>query len=215
MPDGWFRLVICRSLKVFGVTGFLLPLGEAAHLAFLDDQRFLIVRDVLSDIANQIVILAARFNVLAKLAVFLASAFSVVVWTQCLLAGNFFELFNHKIFLLYCIAVWYIRRRFVMCVSMRSASLLQGRCSALYSSVRDSIRSAGAYLCHPCIMQWSDGVKMDSEQTHGGALTGWMLRIRRFFPCLQAHAPDEAVPFARPSKTVLSLAVGRVAIFAV
>ena len=28
MPDGWFRLVICRSLKVFGVTGFLLPLWQ-------------------------------------------------------------------------------------------------------------------------------------------------------------------------------------------
>lgn len=40
-------------------------IGEAAHLAFLDDQRFLIVRDILPDIANQIVILAARFEVLA------------------------------------------------------------------------------------------------------------------------------------------------------
>ena len=66
-------------------------IGEAAHLAFMDDQRFLIVRDVLPDIANQIVILAARFNVLARLAVFLACAFSVVVWAQGLLAGNFFE----------------------------------------------------------------------------------------------------------------------------
>ena len=26
MPDGWFRLVICRSLEVFGVTGFLFSL---------------------------------------------------------------------------------------------------------------------------------------------------------------------------------------------
>ena len=75
-------------------------IGEAAHLAFIDNECFLIVRDVLPDIANQIVILAARFNVLAKLAVFLASAFSVVVWTQGLLTGNFFKFFCHKIFLL-------------------------------------------------------------------------------------------------------------------
>lgn len=53
------------------------------------------IRNVLSDIANQVVILAARFEVLAKLAVFLASAFSVVVWAQGLLASDFFELFNH------------------------------------------------------------------------------------------------------------------------
>ena len=75
-------------------------IGEAAHLTFLDDQRFLIVHDVLPDIANQIVILAARFEVLAKLAVLLTSAFSVVVWAQCFLASDFFKLFNHKIFLL-------------------------------------------------------------------------------------------------------------------
>ena len=72
-------------------------IGEAAHLAFINNERFLIVCDVLSDVTNQIVIFAARFNVLAKLAVFLASAFSVVVWAQCFLASDFFKLFNHRI----------------------------------------------------------------------------------------------------------------------
>ena len=60
------------------------------------------IRNVLSDIANQVVILAARFEVLAKLAVFLASAFSVVAWAQGLLASDFFELFNHKFFSFTC-----------------------------------------------------------------------------------------------------------------
>ena len=102
MASAILHLFAQHAQAVLTISGRIVVnwIGEAAHLAFLDDQRFLIVRDVLSDIANQIVILAARFNVLAKLAVFLASAFSVVVWTQCLLAGNFFELFNHKTILL-------------------------------------------------------------------------------------------------------------------
>lgn len=93
MASALLSLFAQHAQAVLTISGriFVNRIGEAAHLAFLDDQRFLIVRDVLSDIANQIVILAARFNVLAKLAVFLASAFSVVVWAQGLLAGNFFE----------------------------------------------------------------------------------------------------------------------------
>lgn len=70
-------------------------IGEAAHLTLINNECFLIIRNVLSDIANQIVILAARFNTLARLAAIFASAFSVVVWAQGLLASDFFELFNH------------------------------------------------------------------------------------------------------------------------
>ena len=70
-------------------------IGKAAHLAFINNEYFLIIRNVLSDIANQIMILAARFNTLERLAAILASAFSVVVWAQGLLASDFFELFNH------------------------------------------------------------------------------------------------------------------------
>lgn len=92
-------------------------IGKAAQLTFINNKCFLIIRDVLSDIANQVVILAARFEVLAKLAVFLASAFSVVVWAQGFLASDFFELFNHKFFslkyTLSCIAVWYRGRCFM------------------------------------------------------------------------------------------------------
>ena len=126
MASALLSLLAQNAQAVLTISGRVIVnrIGEAAHLTFLDDQRFLIVRDVLSDIANQIVILAARFNVLARLAVFLASAFSVVVWAQRFLASDFFKLFNHKIFLLYCVAVWYIRRRFVIRVSMRSVSLL-------------------------------------------------------------------------------------------
>lgn len=68
---------------------------KAAHLTFINNERFLIIRNVLSDIANQVVILAARFNTLARLAAIFASAFSVVVWAQGLLVSDFFELFNH------------------------------------------------------------------------------------------------------------------------
>ena len=102
MASALLSLLAQHAQAVLTISGRVIVnrIGEAAHLAFLDDQRFLIVHDVLPDVTNQIVILAARFNVLARLAVFLASAFSVVVWTQCLLAGNFFKLFNHKIFLL-------------------------------------------------------------------------------------------------------------------
>ena len=66
-------------------------IGEAAHLAFIGNERFLIVRDVFPDVANQIVILAARSNTLARLAAIFASAFSVVVWAQGFLVSDFFK----------------------------------------------------------------------------------------------------------------------------
>ena len=102
MASALLSLLAQNAQAVLTISGRVIVnrIGEAAHLTFLDDQRFLIVRDVLSDIANQIVILAARFEVLAKLAVFLTSAFSVVVWAQRLLVSDFFKLFIHKIFLL-------------------------------------------------------------------------------------------------------------------
>ena len=75
-------------------------IGEAAHLTFLDDQRFLIVRDILPDIADQVMVFVARFEVLARLAAVCASAFSVVVSAQGLLVGDFLEFFIHRMILL-------------------------------------------------------------------------------------------------------------------